>query len=339
MTLTDCIQIYFAQYLPHIKGAGEQTIAAYRQAFSLFLKFAANHYSRSVKKLQMQDLTGELIFCFLNHLEAERKNCARSRNHRLAAIKSLAKMIRLLYPEYRYTAEMILNIPQKRCQKKLIGFLSHDEAMQVFAAVDLKKHDGFRDYTILHLLYDSGARASEIADLQLDYFDAPKQSLAILGKANRYRIIGLWPKTTQLLKTYIENYRPRPHVLYRNRLFLNQRRQALSRHGIYRICKKYLEKSFPQKRLLFINPAHSFRHACAVNMLLSGESLTAIKNRLGHENLNSTMIYLHMNLTKKREVQKRFIQFTRSTIATDSKLDELLDWQNKEKTLNWLDSL
>ena len=90
---------------------------------------------------------------------------------------------------------------------------------------------------------------------------------------------------------------------------------------------------------MFINPAHSFRHACAVNMLLCGESLTAIKNRLGHENLNSTMIYLHMNLTKKIEVQKRFIQFTQSTITADSKLDELLDWQNKEKTLNWLDSL
>jgi integrase/recombinase XerD len=339
MTLADCIRIYFDQYLPHIKGAGEQTIASYRQAFTLFLKFAAKHYSRSVKKLQMQDLTSQLIFCFLNHLEAERKNCARSRNHRLAAIKSLAKMIRLLYPEYRHTAEMILNIPQKRCQKKLIGFLTHDETMQVFSVVDFKKHDGFRDYTILHLLYDSGARASEIANLKLDYFDAHQQTLAILGKANRYRIVELWPKTTQLLKTYIENYRPRPHVLHRNSLFLNQRRQALSRHGIYRICKKYLEKSFPQKRLLFINPAHSFRHACAVNMLLCGESLTTIKNQLGHENLNSTMIYLHMNLTKKKEVQKRFIQFTQSTIATDSKMDELLDWQNKEKTLNWLDSL
>ena len=85
MTLTECIQIYFDQYLPHIKGAGEQTIAAYRQAFSLFLKFAAKHYRRSVKTLQMQDLTSELIFCFLNHLETERQNCARSRNHRLAA--------------------------------------------------------------------------------------------------------------------------------------------------------------------------------------------------------------------------------------------------------------
>ncbi len=248
-------------------------------------------------------------------------------------------MIRLLYPEHRQTAEMILNIPQKRCQKRLIGFLTHDEVLKVFGAVDLKRKEGFRDYTILHLLYDSGARASEIAALKLEDFDPQKRTLAVLGKGNRYRLIALWPKTTVLVKWYIENYRLAAKVLYKDSLFLNQRKEPLTRHGIHRICKKHLKKSFTEKRLKYINPVHSFRHSCAVNMLLSGASLTEIKNHLGHENLGSTMIYLHMNLPQKREVQKRFIEYTQSNLSDDSKIDELIDWENKEEILNWLDSL
>lgn len=339
MTFSDCIQTYFDEYLPHIKGASPRTIASYRQCFSLFLKFASRHCHRPVLQLEMSDFTAELIFSFLNHLEHDRNNTTRSRNHRLAAIKSLAKMIRLLYPEYRHIARMILNIPQKRCQKRLIGFFNHDEVMQVFGAVDLKKKDGFRNYAILHLLYDSGARASEIATLTLGGFDAYKRTLAILGKGNRYRMIELWPKTVQILQRYIERHRRGPQTRHKDTLFLNQRSQPLSRHGIYRFCRKYLEKCFSPKRLVFINPAHSFRHSCAVNMLLSGSSLTEIKNRLGHENLESTMVYLKMNLPRKKEVQKRFIRYTLSTIAADNQIDELLDWENKQETLNWLDSL
>ena len=96
-------------------------------------------------------------------------------------------MIRLLYPEYRNIAEMLLNIPQKRWQKPLIGFLTHDEVLKVLGFVDLKKKEGFRDYTLMHLLYDSGARASELAALKIDYFDSKNRMLAILGKGNRYR--------------------------------------------------------------------------------------------------------------------------------------------------------
>lgn len=339
MKLTECIQTYFDGYLRPIKGASDQTIASYRQCFALFLQFAARYHKRPVKQLQMQDLSATLILAFLDHLEQSRKNAARSRNHRLAAIKSLAKMIRLLYPEYRPTAEMILNIPQKRCQKQLIGFLTHDEVMQVLSGVDLKRKDGFRDYAILHLLYDSGARASEIAALKMDYFDAAKHSLAILGKGRRYRMVELWPKTVQIIKRYIEQYRRPSKMLYKDPLFINQRRQPLSRHGIYRICKKHLQKTLSPKRLQFISPVHSFRHSCAVNMLLSGASLTQIKNQLGHENLGSTMVYLHLNLPKKIEVQKRFIRYTQSTLVADSKVDDLLDWENKQETLNWLDSL
>ena len=314
-------------------------INSYRQSFTLFLKFAAACQNQAVKDIQVKHLTANLVFDFLNHLEDQRKNCARTRNSRLASLKSLAKMIRLLYPEHRKTAEMLLNIPSKRWQKPLIGFLTHDEVLNVLSSVDLKSKEGFRDYTLMHLLYDSGARASELTALKIDYFDPKKRTLAILGKGSRYRRLQLWPKTAALVEQYIKNYRPLPKPLYKDSLFINQRKESLTRHGIYQICEKYLNKSLPGKKLKFINPVHSFRHSCAVNMLMSGASLTEIKNHLGHEKLGSTMVYLHLDLPKRRDVQKRFIEYTQSNLNNDPKINELIDWKNKEKTLNWLDSL
>jgi len=251
----------------------------------------------------------------------------------------MAKMIRLMYPQHRKLAETILAIPQKRTQKQLIGFLYPDEMLKVFQGVALTKKDGFRDYTILHLMEDSGTRASETATLNLDYFDPQNHTLAILGKGNRYRQIKLEPKTVQLIKLYIAKYRTQPKPLYQHRLLINQRGEEFTRHGIYRICKKYLHMSLSPKRLKYINPAHSLRHSCAVRMLSCGNSLSDIKNRLGHENIESTMVYLHLDLRRKRQVQKAFIAYTQSHLTEDPKINELIDWENKKEILEWLDSL
>ncbi|EKD38294.1 MAG: Integrase family protein [uncultured bacterium] len=209
----------------------------------------------------------------------------------------------------------------------------------MLASVDLRRKEGFRDYTILHLLFDAGARASEVTTLNLDYLDPHKKTLAILGKGNRYRLLELWPKTIQLLQQYIAKHRIKPRSGYDGRLFINQRGEEFTRHGIYTLCKKYLCLALPPHRTTNLHPAHSFRHSCAMNMLAAGDSLTDIKNRLGHENIQSTMIYLQLNLTRKREVQKRFIDYTQTLLPDDRKIEELVDWQNKKEILTWLDSL
>ena len=207
MKLETCIYRFFEQYLPRIKGSSDQTIKAYRDVFSLLLPFAARKLSIQIASLRVEHLTPEMLLFFLDHLESDRSNVVRTRNHRLAAIKSLAKMIRLMYPENRKEAQRILDIPQKRAQRQLIGFLYPDETLKVFHCVDLMKKNGFRDYTILHLLEDSGARASEIATLNLDYFDPQNNTLIILGKGNRYRQMALEQRTVQLIKRYITKYR------------------------------------------------------------------------------------------------------------------------------------
>lgn len=339
MKLSAPVHQFFDQYLPHIKGAGTRTIQSYRDTFRLFLPFAAKHYGIKVSSLRLEHISPELIIAFLHELQAVRHNLPKTRNQRLAAIKSFAKMIRFMYPQYRQLSKRILHIPQKRAQKPLIGFLYHDEILRVFRSVDLKRREGFRDYTILHLLYDSGARASEITTLNIDYFDPIHHTLAILGKADRFRIIKLEKRTVQLIQLYIKKYRIQPKPLYQHRIFINQRGEELTRHGIYRICKKYLSLALPPKRLKYIQPAHGFRHARAVDMLYRGESVTDIKNRLGHDNIQSTTTYLHLDLNRRRHIQKHFIRYMQSVILTDSKIEDLLHWESDKNLMSWLDSL
>jgi integrase/recombinase XerD len=339
MKLSPCIHRFFDQYLTHVKGVSPHTVKAYRDAFKLFLPFAAKYYNIKIGSLRVELISSELIIAFLEGLQRERKNLVKTRNQRLAALKSFAKMLRFMYPEQKAVADTILNIPQKRAQRPLVGFLYQNEILEVLRAVDLKKKDGFRDYVFLHLLYDSGARATEMATLNLDYFNPQQKTLAILGKGDRFRLIGLEPKTSQLLQLYVKKYRATPKPLYQHRLFINQRGEELTRHGIYRICKKYLDKALPPKRLKYINPVHSFRHSRAVDMLYAGYPITDIKNRLGHDNIQSTTIYLHLDLNRRRHIQRRFIEHMKSVLTDDPKIDELLQWENEGNLMAWLDSL
>ena len=339
MNLNSCVEQFFDHYLFRIKGSSQQTIKAYRQALTLFLPFAANYYSITIASLSIEHLNLNVILAFLDYLESDRSNAANTRNQRLAVIKSLAKMIRLMYPQHRKIADTILSIPQKKSQKKIVGFLYIEEIFAAYQAVDLKKPLGFRDYTILHLLADSGARASEIATLNVDYFNPAQKTLSILGKGDKFRLIKLAQKTTDLINRYITKYRAHPKPIYQHCLFINKHGAALTRKGIYLLCQKYLSMALKPKRLKMIHPVHSFRHSCAINMLASGKSVSDVKNHLGHENSESTMIYLHLDLKTKRAVQKKFIEYCQSTLKHDPKIDELIDWQNKKQTLAWLDSL
>jgi site-specific recombinase XerD len=123
---------------------------------------------------------------------------------------------------------------------------------------------GFRDYTILHLLADSGARASEVAMLNLDYFNPTQKTLSILGKGNKFRLIKLAQKITDLVKRYITRYRPNPKPIHQHCLFINKHGRPLTRKGIYLMCQKYLSIAMEPKRLQMIHPAHSFMPAPSI---------------------------------------------------------------------------
>ena len=160
-----------------------------------------------------------------------------------------------------------------------------------------------------------------------------------MGKGNRFRLIQLESKTSQLIEVYIRNYRVTPKPPFQHRIFINQRSEELTRHGINRICKKYLSRALSPKRLKYINPVHSFRHSRAVDLLYRGKDITYIRNRLGHDNLQSTSIYLHLDLNRRRHIQKQLIRHMTSVLTSDSKIEELLQWESKEDILAWLDRL
>lgn len=339
MRLSSCTHQFFERYLPQIRGVSSHTLKAYRDTFKIFLPFAAEYHKVKLQSLSVNHLTVELVLDFLDHLESSRKNTAKTRNYRLAAIKSMAKMIRFMYPDKATAMKKILGIPQKRTQRQLIGFLYPEEVLKVLAVVDVDKAQGFRDYVIIQLLFDSGARASEIAELELDYFNPQQSTLAILGKGNRFRQIELSTPTVRLIKTYIARYRKTPKTAYRNRLFISQHGKALTRHGIYRLCRKYLRLALPAKRLEVLNPVHSFRHGCAMNMLASGKSVAEIRNHLGHEDMQSTMVYLQIDLSHRRKLQKKFTEYTKAVLTRNADIDELIDQKDKEDIMAWLDSL
>lgn len=331
--------MFFNQYLTHIKGLSPHTVKAYRDAFKILLPFAAKYHGIKIESLRLEHISSDLVLSFLNQLEKKRNNRPVTRNNRLAAIKSFAKMIRLTYPQQHELADTILNIPQKRFLKPLVGFLYDDEILKVFGSVDIRTKEGFRNYVLLHLLYDSAARASEIAKLHLDYFNPEQETMAILGKGNRPRLVRLEPKTVQLLDLYISQYRIAPRPSYQHRLFINQRGEGLTRHGIYRICKKHLSMVLSPKRLKTISPVHSFRHSRAMDLLYQGKAITDIQNWLGHDNVQSTTLYLQLDLNRKRHIQKQLIDYMQSDLAIDHKLDELFEGENMQDIMDWLDSL
>ena len=339
MRLSAFIHQFFEKYLSHIKGVSPNSIKAYRDTFKLFLPFAASHYKINVDSLSLSHFTPEVILSFLDYLESERENTAKTRNHRLAAIKSLAKMIRFMHPQWAALMDKIIFIPQKRTQRQLIGFLYPEEIDKVLNAVDMKTALGFRDYTILQLLFESGARASELAALNLDYLNPEQCTLAILGKGNRFRQIQLSLTTVKMVQAYIVNYRRKPKPAYAKRLFISQHGKALTRHGIYRLCRKYLRSALSKKRLEVLNPVHSFRHSCAVSMLAAGCSVTDIKNQLGHEDIQSTMVYLQMDLSRRRKIQQRFTEYTQSVLSRNAAIEALIEQEEKEDIMTWLDSL
>jgi len=339
MKLSTCIHQFFDTFLPNIKGVSPNTIMSYRDIFKQFLPFASNWHGIKIKSLTIDELSLEVVLAFLDYLEKERNNCAKTRNHRLAALKSLAKMIRFMHPEEKMLMDKIVNIPQKRAQRQLIGFLYPEEVYKVLRSIDLKKNQGFRDYTIIKLLYESGARASEITKLNLDYLNHKQKNLSILGKGNRFRQIELSPLVARLMKIYIDKYRKPPKPQFQDRLFTSKHGRELTRHGIYRLCQKYLTKALPPKKLKTINPVHSFRHACAVTMLASGCSVSDIKNHLGHENLQASMVYLHMDINRKKLIQKKFSEYTKSVLDKNAEIEELIDKNEEGDIMDWLDDL
>ena len=331
---TDLAQLlhgFFTTYLPRQRGSSPHTLKSYRDTFKLLIVFLRRKHP-GAQGFKVSDLTPNTLMGFLEHLEEHRHNCAFTRNQRLVAIQSFFRYVILFHPSFSRLAERVGKVPFKRTQRKAANSLTKQELEALLAQPAVHTPDGFRDLAILVFLYNTGARAQEVADVRLSWFDFPNRLVAITGKGNKQRTTPLWPSTVHLLLKYKDAYRRNPLPIARDRFFINQRGGAFTRFGVRTIVKKYLKSasrkchSLTEKKL----STHSLRHTTAVHLLESKVEPNVIKSWLGHASISSTDRYLDTDLNYKRRILDEFGPSPYVKGITEPKPatapDKLLDW-------------
>jgi len=298
------VQAFFAEHLCQHKRVSSKTIASYRDTFRLLLTFVKEVTGKEPSALHIHDLDAPVILRFLDYLEAQRGNAIRSRNTRLAAIRSFARFLALRDPESLAITTRVLAIPNKRMDKKLIGYLTREEVEALLAAPDRSCWGGRRDYALLLTLYNSGARVSEVTTLQRAQvgFGQPTY-LQLKGKGRKERTVPLWPQTSQVLQAWFDELGDRGKLI----AFPSARGQQLSREGVDYILQKAIRKatsacaSLSMKR---ITP-HVMRHTTALHLLQSGVDIAVIALWLGHESIETTHVYLEIDLAHKEQALQK----------------------------------
>ncbi len=302
--LAPTLELFFTERLIRQRQASPNTIAAYRDTMRMLLRFAAKQTAKQPSELEIGDLDAPLIGAFLDHLEAERGNGVRTRNARLAAIRSLFRFAALRHPEHAHSIERVLAIPPKRFQRNLVTFLDEEELAALLGAPDGSTWIGRRDRVMLTLAAQTGLRASELTELRCA--DARLDSGAhvnCLGKGRKQRITPLTSGTVALLRGWLAER----GELGDEPLFPNRDGGQLSRDGLERRVAKHVASaavtcpSLGEKKVT----AHVLRHTAAMRLLFAGVETTVIALWLGHEQVETTQIYLHANLAIKEQALER----------------------------------
>lgn len=298
------LQRFFLDRLVEQRRASPQTVASYRDAFRLLLKYAHKSKSIDPAALTLGCIDAAFVLDFLKYLEVERKSSARSRNVRLAAIRSFVRYASFEEPTYVETARRVLAIPMKRFNRPLLGFLTRDETTALLAAPDAVTWSGRRDRAMLAALYNTGARVSEIVTLRIEDVSASGvAAIHIRGKGRKDRLVPLWNQTRSLLRKWIASQRGAP----KDPLFPNRKGEFMSRSGIesrLRAAVKQASRLCPTIKNRRISP-HTLRHTTAMHLLQSGVDITVIALWLGHENPGTTHHYVEADIAMKERALRK----------------------------------
>jgi len=325
---------YLSAYLPGTRGLSSNTIASRRDAFALLLGFCRNVKGTPVEKVKIQTLTTRLITDFLDWLENDRGCSASTRNQRLTSIKAFFKYLQSETPEHILLCQQIMSIPMKKSNTGNIGYLTLDGIKAVLDSTDATSKNGRRDLVLLSVLYDSGARVQELADLTAGDIRLQKpETICLTGKGRKTRIVPMMEPTARLLKQYLEENSLDCAPQKQYPLFCNRSGKKFSRAGISYVLKKYVDRVKELNPTLIpdVVSAHSFRHSKAMHMLQAGVPLIYIRDFLGHEEISTTEIYARCDGKMKREAFESAYSGTHSA--------ELPVWQQDDNLLLWLKSL
>lgn len=302
--LAPTLQAFFTERLIRQRHASGHTISSYRDTLRMLLGYASQRTGHAPSALDIADLDATLIASFLNHLETERGNSARTRNARLAAIHSLFRFAALTHPEHAESISRVLAIPPKRFDRALITYLTEDEVNALLTCCDRTTWTGRRDHALLLLAVQTGLRISELIGLTRgDIHLGTGAHVACHGKGRKDRITPLTSATVTVLRQWLAKHSSDPHTP----LFPTRRGQPLSRDAIEHRIAHYTHHAAttcPSLRTKTVT-AHVLRHTCAMRLLHAGIDTSVIALWLGHVSVETTQIYLHADLALKEQALAR----------------------------------
>ena len=304
------------------QNASARTVASYRDTFRLLLGYFEQVHKKRPTALAMTDLDAPAITAFLDHLEKERHNGARTRNARFAAIRSFMKYAASRDPASLPIAQRVLAIPLKRFARPMMNSLSRDEMAAVLEAPDGSTWSGQRDRVLFALMYNTGARVSEaIALRRTDVSLDSSRSVRLTGKGRKGRTVPLWKSTAEQLREWLARIGAGPETY----LFPSRSGAQLSRSGVEKRLEEAVEVASshcPSLRGKKVSP-HTLRHTTAMHLLQSGVDITVIALWLGHESTGTTHQYIEANLAMKDQALARLEEIPTEQVRFEAK-DDLL---------------
>ena len=321
---------FLLKELPVVRNQSSNTIVSYRDTYIRLLTYCRDILNIKPENLNVSDLSSERITDFLNWLERDCNNSISTRNQRLAAIHSLFRFIQMQSPEHMFQCQQVLGIPYKKASKCQVGYLSEDETKTLLAKPDSRTRKGRRDQAMITLLYDSGARVQELADLRVGdlRLEFPAQ-IKLTGKGRKTRSVPLMDKTAILLKNYLSEQGLESPSAFEHPLFFNSQGKKLTRQGIAYILKKYATACGIEE----ISP-HKMRHTKAMHLTEADVNPIFIRDFLGHNDLKVTEIYSKTSIKMKKAALDK-MKSGKDVIPEKP----VKDWTEDKPLLDWLNGL
>ena len=297
--LAPLVTAFFREHLMIEKGVSKNTINSYSYAFKFLCRYVSDRLHKVPCELLLEDLDASMVRDFLEHLQRDCGNTARTRNLRLTAVRSFMRYIEYEVPSALEQVRRVLAISNKRTEERLINHLTREEMSAILDAPDPDTRIGRRDQAMLYLGFAAGLRVSELVGLQLNDIElgGPYPSILVRGKARRLRRLPLWKEAARTLRAWlaVRGAVPVPEV------FLNMRGEPLTCSGFTYVLRKHVRiatahsPGLAKKR---VSP-HVLRHTCAMNSLQATRDIRKVALWLGHDSLKSTETYLRADPTEK----------------------------------------
>ncbi|MCA1700410.1 MAG: site-specific integrase, partial [Actinobacteria bacterium] len=302
--LAPTLQAFFTDRLITQKDASPQTVAAYRDTFRLLLGFVESQTGKQPCELDLADLDAALIGAFLNHLQQQRGNSARTRNARLAAIHSFCRYAALRHPEHAATIARVIEIPSKRYERNNVCYLTKPEIDALIAAPDPTTWRGRRDHVLLLTAISTGLRVSELIALRVsDVSLSTGPHIRVHGKGRKQRSTPLKAETVAVLREWLQERQGEGE----DPVFPTRQGQPLSQDAISKLLAKHTAQAAtrcPSLAAKHVSP-HVLRHTNAMLLQAARVDIATIALWLGHESIKTTYIYQHADDALKQRAIDR----------------------------------